>query len=395
MPKQFDESKVNRDGDGKFDEKPGGGGGSDAEVRRMSDFIAARYIEKLRREGKLKGGTPGFSDRLKAASAAAKARSGDAMGKAFDESKHPRDGDGRWAKKDDSATGVASAAGDFAGALAGGIVGDSVARRAMQAAASRWGVTAATTAGRFAAPALEVGARLALGGAAATGVGLVGSALGIGAVHGFRAFQEWQRGRDAAAKLESSVAAIKGVERRVLSGEISPRQAKQEFIAGGASAREAGYMVSRINRMARAEKAFMVGSALGEADVLLQKKDGRAGRDGDGDGKLNEGKDGERLASPENIAMGTAAVGSIGGTVAGSRVGQRIVRAKVNRLLDRGIKRSMSGLEQMTQSLEMRLDDQPHLRGKAKVLERIGRVNARYGKKLIQAASKILSLIHI
>ena len=141
--------------------------------------------------------------------------------------------------------------------------------------------------------------------------------------------------------------------------------------------------------MARAEKAFMVGSALGEADVLLQKKDGRAGRDGDGDGKLNEGKDGERLASPENIAMGTAAVGSIGGTVAGSRVGQRIVRAKVNRLLDRGIKRSMSGLEQMTQSLEMRLDDQPHLRGKAKVLERIGRVNARYGKKLIQAASKI------
>lgn len=371
----------------------GDGARDDAAMRRVGDFIADRHIERLRREGKL-GNDPALRTRLAAmpgAPRADKADGGDLRKSDWEEAKHPRDESGRW-------TEAAGAIGGAVGSLAGGIVGQKFADAAFGAAMQRFGVQTLSAAARYGAPALQVGGQMAISGAAATGVGLVGAALGVGAVHGLRAFQDWQKSRSTGAAAETSMtatelerrtAAIRDIESRTLRGEISPLQAKQEFMDGGASTREAGYMVSRINRMARAEKAFMVGSALGEADVLLQKKDGRAGRDGDGDGKLNEGKDGERLASPENIAMGTAAVGSIGGTVAGSRVGQRIVRAKVNRLLDRGIKRSMSGLEQMTQSLEMRLDDQPHLRGKAKVLERIGRVNARYGKKLIQAASKI------
>ena len=81
--------------------------------------------------------------------------------------------------------------------------------------------------------------------------------------------------------------------------------------------------------MARAEKAFMVGSALGEADVLLQKKDGRAGRDGDGDGKLNEGKDRETSASSRVVgaAILSSAVGAAIGAQRGKAAAARATQA--------------------------------------------------------------------
>jgi hypothetical protein len=311
----------------------GDGARDDAAMRRVGDFIADRHIERLRREGKL-GNDPALRTRLAAmpgAPRADKADGGDLRKSDWEEAKHPRDESGRW-------TEAAGAIGGAVGSLAGGIVGQKFADAAFGAAMQRFGVQTLSAAARYGAPALQVGGQMAISGAAATGVGLVGAALGVGAVHGLRAFQDWQKSRSTGAAAETSMtatelerrtAAIRDIESRTLRGEISPLQAKQEFMDGGASTREAGYMVSRINRMARAEKAFMVGSALGEADVLLQKKDGRAGRDGDGDGKLNEGKDRETSASSRVVgaAILSSAVGAAIGAQRGKAAAARATQA--------------------------------------------------------------------
>ena len=110
------------------------------------------------------------------------------------ESAHPRDEDGRWTEKQGGGA-TAAMIGEGVGSLVGGYAGDEFARRALSAAISRFGINATVGSARFIAPALRLAAGMALGGAAATGVGAIGAALAMG---GYAVYERMNRNREAA-----------------------------------------------------------------------------------------------------------------------------------------------------------------------------------------------------
>ena len=113
----------------------------------------------------------------------------------YDESKHPRDKDGQWRRREEIKQNAGDIA-DLVGTIYAGYKADQFATKAFDSALQRWGIVAGSRFARFGIPALRLVTGVVVAGAAASPVGALASTAAMFGADAYFGFRDYMRRRE-------------------------------------------------------------------------------------------------------------------------------------------------------------------------------------------------------